>query len=331
MTEQVYALILHLQQSFPWLLIPMQIASVPGDPVFYLILIPVIYWCLDARTGFRLAMLLAISCWINQTAKLWLHTPRPFWVNQEIRALSCPAAFSMPSGHAQIAASMLGYAGLYLRRNVVRAGLAAAVLLVGFSRIFLGVHTPADVIAGWCAGIAVLIGFFAFDRQFGSKFAALPATHRAGLACLLSLCMLCISLFSAFYSAAGLIPAEWAANAIAACSGFAPYNTDTSLLCAGAVLGLVAGSALMKKQGGISTAGTIRQMALRCLIGIAVTAIIWVLFGAIEPDSGTPAAYLFRYIQAAVWGLWVSCAGPVLLIRLRLMEAGQGGHPPTNL
>jgi membrane-associated phospholipid phosphatase len=325
-----YALILQLQLSFPWLLIPMKLASVPGDPIFYLIIIPAVYWCRDARAGFRLAMLLAVSCWINQAAKVLLHTPRPFWTDPEVRALTCPATFGMPSGHAQVAASMLGYAGAYLRRNAVWAGLAAAVLFVGFSRIFLGVHTPADVLAGWCAGIAVLIGFLALDHRLAGRAAGLPAAHRAGLAVALSVCMLCISAFAVCYSAAWTVPADWAANAITACGEFAPYNPDAAL-CAGAVLGLGAGSALMDERGGFSTAGPIGQMALRYLIGMAGAGMIWVMFSAIELEGGGLTAYLLRYIQAAAWGVWISCAGPMLLIRLRLLKAGRTCYQPTNL
>ena len=76
--------------------------------------------------------------------------------------------YSFPSGHAMTGAAVYGMIGVVLAREHPRLqwtsaiAVPALVLLIGVSRIYLGVHWPTDVLAGWAAGMTLmLVGFAA--------------------------------------------------------------------------------------------------------------------------------------------------------------------------
>lgn len=105
----------------------------------------------------------------SEALKAALARPRPDIVPHEVAVYSA----SLPSGHAMMAAAAyfsLAFA-LHSRftrarnRSALYAGAAALTVLVGASRLYLGVHWPSDVIAGWCAGLAwALAGSLVYRR-----------------------------------------------------------------------------------------------------------------------------------------------------------------------
>jgi undecaprenyl-diphosphatase len=99
---------------------------------------------------------------MNSLLKLTFNRPRPDLVAHLVDTYTA----SFPSGHAMLSAVCyltLGtlLAGVARRRRdkVYILGTATALMvLVGFSRIYLGVHWPTDVLAGWCLGAAWAMG-----------------------------------------------------------------------------------------------------------------------------------------------------------------------------
>lgn len=89
-------------------------------------------------------------------AKYWVGRPRPELVDHLVQV----SGLSFPSGHATNSAIVyLTLAGLVAQvehgRRLRTYTLAVAILLagaIGVSRVYLGVHWPSDVLAGWCAG-----------------------------------------------------------------------------------------------------------------------------------------------------------------------------------
>ncbi len=71
--------------------------------------------------------------------------------------------YSFPSGHAMISLVVYGWLGYWLAsrfprwRAVILSLTVVAIALIGFSRLYLGVHWPTDVIAGFAAGLAWLV------------------------------------------------------------------------------------------------------------------------------------------------------------------------------
>lgn len=94
---------------------------------------------------------------INMLLKVMFQRPRPLlW-----EPLVHESSYSFPSGHAMVsmalAATLVSWLWYTRWRYVAMAAGAAYVLTVGLSRVYLGVHYPTDIIAGWCVSLAWVI------------------------------------------------------------------------------------------------------------------------------------------------------------------------------
>ena len=129
-----------------------------------------------------LALAVAVTHFAVSAVKLLVSRPRP----DEAYALSEAAGFSFPSGHA--ATSMAAYATLTLIairtcRGTARVVLVAAgslvVLAVGASRVYLGVHYPTDVLAGWLIGAVLVLGSWVAAKRLRDLLLAMRAPSPA--------------------------------------------------------------------------------------------------------------------------------------------------------
>ena len=81
--------------------------------------------------------------------------------------------FSFPSGHSALGMVAYGVLGVLISRSRLRPGVRRAVIvallalvgLIGLSRVWLGVHYPTDVIAGWAAGAVIVLIYAAATRS----------------------------------------------------------------------------------------------------------------------------------------------------------------------
>lgn len=121
-----------------------------------------------------LAGLLAGALITNVTIKPLVARDRPCWINDTVQLLvSNPRDYSFPSGHSQ--ASFVSAMAIF--RNNRRWGIAALIFaaFIAFSRLYLYVHFPTDVIAGTLIGLTV--GFF-MSRFVKDWIDRHPALHR---------------------------------------------------------------------------------------------------------------------------------------------------------
>ncbi len=122
-----------------------------GSEPAYIFIASLIFWCLDKKTGIRIMYVIIFSAFIAIISKNLFGMPRPpAYLHKVIEN-----DFGFPSGHAQVSASFWSYLGSVSKNNRIVAFGVIAVLLVSFSRIYLGVHYPGDVIGGIVFGLIV--------------------------------------------------------------------------------------------------------------------------------------------------------------------------------
>ena len=206
---------------------------------------PALYWCIDLALGLRIGIILLLSNGLTMIEKLAFQTPRPYWIDLRVHAYASEPTFSLPSGHAQNAVSVLGLIAATVRNKAVTIGCIALILLIGISRIYLGVHFAGDVILGWLMGLILLFVFLALEPGVTRWI------QRLSLSSLLLVCVgsSMLLLFAPVLVNAALgswqIPQDWADRALEAVPGtpINPRNLDNAFTIAGTWLGLTGGAA----------------------------------------------------------------------------------------
>ena len=130
---------------------------------FALMLMCAIYWGISKKSGIYIIYCFFISHIINISLKLTACIQRPWIIDSRVTppeiAFSTAGGFSFPSGHtAEGTALWGGIASSWWNNKIIRYIACAIVFLVLFSRNYLGVHTPQDVIVSLIIGICLLIG-----------------------------------------------------------------------------------------------------------------------------------------------------------------------------
>ncbi len=308
-------IILAMQHWGYWLTGTMKFFSFLGTEEFFLLAFPFIYWCLDAYLGMRIGTALLISTALNAGLKMALHTPRPFWHEPAIRGYEMAGSFGAPSGHAQVAATVWGMAAHEIKVRWFRWLAVAIIVLIGISRLFLGVHFPHDVLLGWLLGGLVLWGVLALWPRISRHLAEAGPGHRIAAAGLGSFLLFFVSWLPWYLQRNVILPFEWSINA-----GFivTPISLNTGLTSAGVFFGFFLGHVLAKPLNFQPQSGSWMQKILRYLAGMAVLFIIWYILGLFFPRGATFSAWVLRYLRYLLIGLWISYGAPKFFAQLNL-------------
>ncbi len=278
-------IILFLQQFSPQLDRPFLAITNLGGMRYYILALPLVYWCCDRRTGLRLAVIFLASAWLNTLAKDLACMPRPFAYDARVQAIAHARGGGFPSGHTQGAAVFWGYLALCIRRWWFWVVTGAVVGLVALSRLYLGVHFPIDLIGGFLLGALVIAGGLLLSGPVEAGLSRLGTPARLGLAAGVPLALLI------------LLPQRY---------GFLG-------MIAGTLAGLGAGWALERRYVVFDSAGTPLQKAGRLAAGLTVAGgLLWLLQGLPGPGLAV------RFIQYALLGLWTALGAPWLFVRLHL-------------
>jgi membrane-associated phospholipid phosphatase len=309
-------LIVAFQGLGSWLELPMKAFSFLGTEDFFMVALPIIYWCIDSNLGIRIAFILMFSDGINSVVKLALHGPRPYWISSQVKGLAEETSFGVPSNHVQSAMVIWGMIAAYMRKWWAWLAAILLIVLIGLSRMYLGVHFPHDVLVGLLLGALILWLVVRFWDPVAAWAKKLTLGRQILSAWLASLVLFALPVIPVLWLnlTHWQAPQEWASYATQALS-LQGAATD-----AGTFFGLLAGVAWLNRQGNFQTKGIWWQLVLRILLGVAGVLIIRYGLKYIFPDGETALAYFFRYVRYVLIGFWVTGGAPWAFIRLKLAE-----------
>ena len=144
-----------------------------GGEVIFIVAAVVVFWCVSKWEGYYLMTIAFCGTVLNQFLKLICRVPRPwvrdpnFTIVESARAEA--TGYSFPSGHTQNAIGLFGGMARWGGHRWVRLGLTALALVIAFSRMYLGVHTPADVGVSLVLAAALVLGLYPLMRRAQEK------------------------------------------------------------------------------------------------------------------------------------------------------------------
>ena len=159
----------------PFLDTLIQLVTRLGEEVIILGVICFFYWCLNKNTAYKIGLIFFTSGMLVQGLKISFRIDRPFVIDPTFKpvdsAIEAATGYSFPSGHTQSATSLYGYFALAVKRGWLRALFILAFLLVGFSRLYLGVHTYFDVGVSLILTLAVVFLInYVFDKLTEGRY-----------------------------------------------------------------------------------------------------------------------------------------------------------------
>ncbi|MCL2233545.1 MAG: phosphatase PAP2 family protein [Treponema sp.] len=283
-----------------------------GTETVYVPLILFMLWWIDEKRGLRFGVLMILSVWINFFMKDFLRQPRPFNLDPSLGLITI-SGYGAPSGHAQLAMTFWIPMAVWLerlwpkRRTIIWAAAISFIALIGFTRLYLGVHFPTDLLAAWVVAGIILFFFFSLgphiEKLLVNGGIRAQNISAAGIALLMN----------------GLFPQERAIPAL--------------------FLGFCLGYTMMKQRFPFSAREEIngktpgvQVMFLRCLTGLASMTIIFIALRLFFPGEETlfrnlqnwgadsPFYDIGRFIRYGVLGFWASAGAPRLFQRMGLAQ-----------
>ena len=306
-----------------WLTVPMKFFSFLGTEDFFMFVLPVIFWCVDMTLGLQVAFILLTSSCVNEGLKLALRGPRPYWYSSKVKGLVSETSFGVPSNHAQTGVGVWGMLAAGVKRAWAWILAILIILVIGFSRLYLGVHFPHDMLVGWLIGGLLLWLTLRFWKPIAAWLKKLSTLQQILVGFAFSILLLVPILIARFSLANWQIPAQWVQNAAASFpEGPLPNPTSIqgSASDAGTIFGMALGLALLVRWGGFQMKGEWWKLVLRFLVGVVGVFIIRYGLKAIFPDGETALELALRYLRYTFIGAWVTGGAPWAFVRLKLAE-----------
>lgn len=144
-----------------------------GEETAFLVIALIVFWCVDKYHGYYLLGVGLFGNLANQFLKILCRVPRPWVKDPDFTALEAAipeaSGYSFPSGHSQTAVGTFGCIAATQKNKIIRAVCIAFMILVPFSRMYVGVHTPADVLVGSAMALVMVFAMRPLMLDKGKK------------------------------------------------------------------------------------------------------------------------------------------------------------------
>ena len=243
-----------------------------GNETAYLIMMPFVLWCVNFRAGARIGVVFLLSAYLNFFFKDMLAQPRPFILEPGLNLIEA-SGYGLPSGHAQGSLVFFGMLALLIRKRWFTAISMILILLIAFSRVYLGVHFPTDILGGWVLGGCLLFGY----HKFGNRFEQIVAQWSLWQQIVLLVATTGIMLI---------------------------YFTHETIVIVAAFFGVGIGMILSVRFNCTQKPSSFFQLILRLLTGLIIGAAIYVVLAFIFPKNGEPLYEPLRFARYFILVLW---------------------------
>lgn len=275
----------------PWLTKIFEFFTLLGEELVVLAVIGCLYWCVNKRLAYRICFAYFVSGLLVQALKITFRIPRPWIQNSKLipveSALETATGYSFPSGHTQSATALFTSLASFVQRAWLEVLFVFVAVMVGISRLYLGVHTFWDVLVSF--GLTVL--FVLFLPKVLNEIEA-KENLRFPVALVLIGISMGVLLYSFLLHENGIIETKYVSDCCKA---------------AGAGLGFaigwyVEGRFIRFQEGGWKKDGKhLAKQLLKLIVGLAVTLLLKVGLKSLMGD------YLFadalRYFFMVIWAM----------------------------
>jgi hypothetical protein len=261
-----------------------------GSENFYLLALPLLYWCWDKKKAIYTGAVFLVAISLNDIMKTVFQHPRPDPAKllpgiRELATHYMPSEPGFPSGHAQGSVAFWGSLAVTSRNRALWAICTVIIILVSYSRLYLGVHYTGDVIGGFLMGLVCLAAVIPIANSTAKHY------HRFYPAAVIAVLIILP------IAATMLLPGNMLAKDMGTISGF------------------LIGAYIAEKKIGFNPLNRIIYQAAKVVIGIAGLAAIRFGLKAILPDL--PISDFFRYWLV---GAWVSIGAPYIFSRFSTLK-----------
>lgn len=269
------------------------------------VLTGILYWCIDKKAGQRVLYALSTSLNINGAIKDIIKMPRPIGISG-LKSLRIETAtgYSFPSGHTQTSTTF--WTSMMILFKNIWIYIIGILLIIGagVSRLYLGVHWPMDVIAGWIFGITLSFVFIKlFDYIDDSKNYYILV----GILILFGLITYFVGnedLYKIFGLYTGFVLGYMVEDT------YIDFSTDTKNNKK---------NIFSKKS---AKHGTIRNKIVRFIIGIISLLLVYIVFKYLENtymiDKAEEVVNIFKFIKYTIVVFWGMAGAPALFKLFKL-------------
>lgn len=144
-----------------------------GEETAFLVTALIIFWCVDKQKGYFIMSVGFIGTMASSFLKLLCRVPRPWVLDENFtileQAREAATGYSFPSGHSQTAVGTFGSLACVTKKKWLKTVSVAIAILVPVSRMYVGVHTLWDVLAGSVLSLVLILVLWPLMMKKGSK------------------------------------------------------------------------------------------------------------------------------------------------------------------